>query len=334
MTTQNKVQKSSDGTSVTHLSDSTIYDDGTNVGIGTTSPCSKLQIAAGDILIDQDKRLYLDGTISGNPDTNWSIGKDASHNINVRGASSGTRAFQVCDSVNSDAVRLHVEFGGNVGIGTTSPVATLDITNSITAASPETIGVNIGQTMTAHANADYMTAVKIAPIFNNNGKTNVNKFCLDIENSDNTAGCAVTGINVAVDGGSNRGIFVNGTSGAMALSAGSNNGIAIQGAGYSVSGGHGVGGYFYASDGEVALKTGPGNVGIGTDTPGSKLDVNGAVTLEPAGTPSSPAQSNEARIYIRNNKFIIQFNDGGTVRYKYLGLTGTGVTWQHTTVAP
>jgi hypothetical protein len=106
-------------TTTTQFTGSIDLTDGGNVGIGVTNPCSKLQIVAGDILLDQSQRLYLDGTISGNPDTNWSIGKDASHNINVRGASTGSRAFQVCDSANSDAVRLHAEFSGNVGIGTT-----------------------------------------------------------------------------------------------------------------------------------------------------------------------------------------------------------------------
>ncbi|HUI94034.1 MAG TPA: hypothetical protein VLX68_17480 [Chitinivibrionales bacterium] len=77
-----------------------------------------------------------------------------------------------------------------------------------------------------------------------------------------------------------------------------------------------------------------GNVGIGQTNPGSKLDVAGALTLEPTNTPANPASSAEGRIYIRNNKLIIQYNDAGTIRYKYLALNGTGVTWVHTTTAP
>ena len=38
--------------------------------------------------------------------------------------------------------------------------------------------------------------------------------------------------------------------------------------------------------------------------------------------------------YLRSDKFVLAYNDGGTVRYKYLDLTGTGVTWTHTTSAP
>lgn len=62
--------------------------------------------------------------------------------------------------------------------------------------------------------------------------------------------------------------------------------------------------------------------------------INGAATLYPTSAPPSPAQNAEGRVYIRNNKLIIQFNDAGTVRYKYLNLTGTGVTWTHTTTPP
>jgi hypothetical protein len=80
--------------------------------------------------------------------------------------------------------------------------------------------------------------------------------------------------------------------------------------------------------------TGDGNVGIGNTSPGSKLHVSGTVTLDQTSTPTNPAQSAEGRIYIRNNKLIIQFNDAGTVRYKYLDLTGTGVTWVQSTTAP
>lgn len=55
---------------------------------------------------------------------------------------------------------------------------------------------------------------------------------------------------------------------------------------------------------------------------------------EVASTPANPSSSNRARIYVRNDNLIIQWNDGGTIRYKYLALSGTGTTWTHTTTAP
>jgi hypothetical protein len=57
--------------------------------------------------------------------------------------------------------------------------------------------------------------------------------------------------------------------------------------------------------------------------------------IETTNTPPNPSASADAyHLYMKGDKFIIQFNDGGTVRYKYLDLTGTGVTWVHTTTAP
>lgn len=60
-----------------------------------------------------------------------------------------------------------------------------------------------------------------------------------------------------------------------------------------------------------------------------------AITLdERSTTPADPTSGQNGRIYVKADKLIIQFNDAGTVRYKYLDLTGTGVTWVHTTSAP
>ena len=84
-----------------------------------------------------------------------------------------------------------------------------------------------------------------------------------------------------------------------------------------------------------------GDVGIGELTPETKLHLgndNGddpALTIdESTVTPSNPTAGAKFRLYMKDDKFIIQFNDAGTVRYKYLDLTGTGVTWVHTTSAP
>ena len=55
---------------------------------------------------------------------------------------------------------------------------------------------------------------------------------------------------------------------------------------------------------------------------------------ESTATPSDPTSSNEGRIYVKGDKLIIQFNDAGTVRYKYISLSGTSVVWTHTTTAP
>lgn len=86
-----------------------------------------------------------------------------------------------------------------------------------------------------------------------------------------------------------------------------------------------------------------GRVGIGTTNPtaqlhlGAKLGVADSATVcldEKDTTPANPSSGNQAKIYLKADKLILQYNDAGTVRYKYLDLTGTGVTWVHTTTAP
>ena len=44
--------------------------------------------------------------------------------------------------------------------------------------------------------------------------------------------------------------------------------------------------------------------------------------------------SDLCQVYIKGSNFIIKYNDGGTVRYKYLDLSGTGTTWAHSTSEP
>ena len=52
-------------------------------------------------------------------------------------------------------------------------------------------------------------------------------------------------------------------------------------------------------------------------------------------TTNTPVPSNtEAIGYFKDNKLIFAHDDAGTIRYKYLDLTGTSVTWVHTTTAP
>jgi hypothetical protein len=78
-----------------------------------------------------------------------------------------------------------------------------------------------------------------------------------------------------------------------------------------------------------------GMVGIANAAPETALHVSGAMTIdEVAGTPALPTAGTECRIYMRNDTLVIQYNDGGTTRYKSLVLTGTGVTWVHSTSAP
>lgn len=55
---------------------------------------------------------------------------------------------------------------------------------------------------------------------------------------------------------------------------------------------------------------------------------------ELSATPHAPIQDTESQVYSKGNKFIIRFDDGGTMKYRYLDLTSTDATWTYTTTAP
>ena len=98
-----------------------------NVGIGTTSPSSKLHVAGtSDFLLD------LDGTDSAaifkeSGGNSWRIGNDHS-----------TGAFAITQSETSlgTDVRLFIANGGNLGIGTTSPSAPLQVVKTTSSTIP------------------------------------------------------------------------------------------------------------------------------------------------------------------------------------------------------
>lgn len=65
------------------------------------------------------------------------------------------------------------------------------------------------------------------------------------------------------------------------------------------------------------------------------LGTEGSILFsELSTTPPNPSASDQGRLYVRGDNLVIQYNDAGTMRYKYLDLTGTGITWVHSTTPP
>ena len=103
-------------------------DNAGNVGIGTSTPGEKLQIAQGSIFLDPGRKMIWD--------TNeWIVG-DSSNDGSLR-------------FFTNSAEKMVIESGGNVGIGTSSPGATLDVNGSVTVArSTDGVGFTLGKTGT------------------------------------------------------------------------------------------------------------------------------------------------------------------------------------------
>jgi hypothetical protein len=130
-------------TGATSLGDSQIFDNGTNIGIGTTSPSTKLEIDtnsvnAGQVRLTNSSQTnqYLSINVNGTNGSGIS-GWDNSSVIEAiaNSVGSGTRGL-VLSSYNGPTIfqtgtnrteRIRITTAGNVGIGTTSPGVALHI---------------------------------------------------------------------------------------------------------------------------------------------------------------------------------------------------------------
>lgn len=107
------------------LDDSPIYTNGGNVGIGTASPSAPLAIGRVNSI---EEGGQIDLCRSSDNASSWGI--------DVFGSTS-TPSLRFVDNVAS-ATRMSIDGNGYVGIGTTSPIATLDVAGSFRATTGDT----------------------------------------------------------------------------------------------------------------------------------------------------------------------------------------------------
>jgi len=255
-----------------------------NVGIGTTSPDSKLHVFAGtagtftphgnidDLLVE----VNTDGGITiATPDANGSHIAFASPSNNLAayirgqyGAGTTSNLAFYTDSVLAVYMR-----NGNVGIGTTSPASKLYVVSS---------GIPIARFDGSSVAASSVTEIDILGP-QSNGDLNLgvggSTFTDATNNIQNkayvTAASGLSGLNLRSDSG-----YVQITAGGV------------------------------ASSNEVARFTSSGNVGIGTTNPTNKLEVVGSIAYVPSvGNP----------IFISNDA---TYGTSGTGRYVAVGFGG------------
>jgi len=113
-------------TSATTLGIGVTYDNGTNVGIGTTSPGAKLNLVAST-----ENEVRVQESTNNNY---ISVYQQAVDSYIIAGTVTGTPS-QALRIYTSGSERMRIANNGNVGIGTTSPSSKLDVAGIIVAGS-------------------------------------------------------------------------------------------------------------------------------------------------------------------------------------------------------
>jgi hypothetical protein len=145
----------------TAYNDVLVLDRG-NVGIGTTSPDAKLQVAGGGLIVGttnhtKSSNAFSNGNISldngsttDSPGIHFYYGNNTNFGIDVH--TTGFRFVQNLDEAGGN-VLLNITSTGNVGIGTTSPSAKLHVIGNVTvSATLLTANVKLTGTLTDSLN--------------------------------------------------------------------------------------------------------------------------------------------------------------------------------------
>jgi hypothetical protein len=304
--------------------------------------------------------LVLDGTSLSKSASGLKWNDGSTQFIDV---SSATEAFRITqrgsgaallveDSTNPDASPFVVDSLGNVGVGTTTPGVALDVNgqisanNAITASNPNNalatfslswlndvprfriggsgIGSLAGMDIQGPGNVSYLRVTGVGRI--GIGTATPSNQLSVVGSADITGSLGIGTTNPPC----RLSVFENSASSAVVIRQ-LGTGLALRVEDST------------NPDSSPFVIDADGNVGIGLTTPTSSLHlgqttgVADAATIQLAEkdtTPANPDASIACKIYMKSDKLVIQYNDGGTVRYKYLDLTGTTVTWVADTVAP
>ncbi len=274
-----------------------------NVGIGSTAPIAKLEVL---------------GTAGNNAIANFASASGTSAfyiskggNVGV-GTTSVDAKFEVAGTASVSGIAY---FASNVGIGTTTPTAALHVEksgstynsglNSAALFGTGTKRINIGYDTSIDAgfigSLDQGTAFKNLVIVPAGGNVGVgttspnNRLTVtgSVDVSGNV-GIGTTSANTKLDV-SGDAVFASSASHLQLELTGATNRNKKLIIGYDTTGNYGV--IQPATTGSsydnLVLQPGGGNVGIGTTTPGAKLDINGGVLIESTNSLSFSSAGNE-----------------------------------------
>ncbi len=324
-----------------------------NVGIGTTSPSTKLSVIGGGISVTNvdDSVLYLIADTDNATETDHPrivFSQDGASVLGRVGYAEGTNSFEIVNEFaeslifgTSNTSRMTITSAGNVGIGTTTPTGTLGVAGTIY--SNNLLLQGDGTHAYVRPNNSAST------LFLGAGNTNI----LNLT----TSGAAFTAGGARSFVGPPDGEFDFGAGGTYVLDLNNGTGSSIR-----AFVDHGTGGelaflvYDYAAasndylhlshSGSAArihtsnaadpllLQASGGNVGIGTTTPGHKLDVWGSIRADNSSNASIIARSTGGNAELQ---FYDTTDGGGTLFSQngvtYLGTLNTSGSWTANRIA-
>ena len=297
------------------IGNSQIFDNGTNVGIGTTSPSAKLHVYGAGA---NTQTIYQESSISA---ANAYLVQKSTSKSYITGLSTDFSNSYIIYDETASAMRLAVTSGGNVGIGTSSPSNKLQVFGSTDSYLANFTGASGGATARGLTIGTYTSlgagdcGVEFNAAVNNTGygqfrfSAGTNER-MRIDSSGNVGiGTSSPGSTLEVNGTgrfngiltvasgsaanattiSNSGDFVsnwigNSTVQLFSIRNNSTTGVFLNtqnsaplrfGVSTGTTGGTIVNHFEIASSGTASFS---GSVGIGTSSPGGLLDINSAST--------------------------------------------------------
>jgi hypothetical protein len=306
-------------TSATALGDSVIAESSGKIGIGTAAPTVKLDVAGGDVNVDGSSS-FLVGTYG-------AISRDPSNHLRINYTNAATDSNLILYSNNGGTgyERMRIDKNGNVGVGTATPAAKFDVLgdNSTTANAPLAFNVLGGTSTFSGGRGGNITMTGgtgnhggSLTFAGGTGSPSAGGASLSLIGGVWGGGGGSTTLAGGTGGNGNPGGTVNlvggnvssATGGAISLTGATGGGGNNDGGNVTIQGGIKSGS---GTDGNVLLSTTRGKVGVGTTSPNTSLDLNGALSIRGMAAPADSV-AGQGRIYFDStaNKFKVSENNG------------------------